>query len=209
MEAMDDAEAYVETEGEEDIIASEEKRFQHTPEASTAQSIFQVILRVNPWWYVLVLGFAYWLYRRFQPQLDQRWSEWKERREVAKEAAEMKKNPDAYRARMEAVEAHRRRLQERYNADAAAAQERARTEEEEKRMRKVEELESLMKGQGYRNKKKVEEAEWRDGVQTGQHGRGGSGRRVLRPDYNPLMGSGGGSGYRPERRNVGGGSGGG
>lgn len=30
-----------------------------------------------------------------------------------------------------------------------------------------------------------------------------------RPDYNPLMGSGGSSGYRPSRRGMGGGGGGG
>ena len=38
-----------------------------------------------------------------------------EKREQAAEAAAMKKDPDAYRAKMEAMEAARMRMQEKYN----------------------------------------------------------------------------------------------
>ena len=38
-----------------------------------------------------------------------------EAREQAAEAAAMKKDPDAYRAKMEAMEAARMRMQEKYN----------------------------------------------------------------------------------------------
>ena len=52
-----------------------------------------------------LLGFA----KLAPPQLQQ------EQRQQAAEAAAMKKDPDAYRAKMEAMESARLRMQEQYN----------------------------------------------------------------------------------------------
>ena len=50
-----------------------------------------------------------------QETLDCYASDSQEKREQAADAAAMKKDPDAYRAKMEAMEAARMRMQEKYN----------------------------------------------------------------------------------------------
>ncbi len=56
-------------------------------------------MSVNPWLYLALGLVLYFLYRRFSPHLETRYNRWKEQREEAREAAEIKKNPDLYRQR--------------------------------------------------------------------------------------------------------------
>lgn len=119
---------------------------------------------VNPWMVFFLAVGLYFLYQKFKPEIDARWTEWSEKRKEAAEIAEVKKNPDLYRAKMEAMELARRKLQEKYSAESAVALERMAEKEEEKKRQMVEEWENMQQGKGYRNKVKVEAAEFQDGV---------------------------------------------
>ena len=125
---------------------------------------FPVLAMVNPWMVVALAVSLYFLYQRFRPQIQERWAEYNERRQREAETAEIKKNPDLYRERMEAMEAARRKMQERYTAEAMVAAEKAAEREEERRRQQLEDWENLQQGKGYRNKVKVEAAEFTDGV---------------------------------------------
>merc|ERR550519_2892564 len=74
-----------------------------------------------------------------------RLTSWQEKREQAAEAAAMKKDPDAYRAKMEAMEVARMRMQEKYNQDADAEQLKR---EEADALRR----EEHQRGGGYKNR---------------------------------------------------------
>merc|ERR1712060_209484 len=80
----------------------------------------------NPWAFLILLYLCYRIYRWISPMVTEpladRYASWQEKREQAAEAAAMKKDPDAYRAKMEAMEAARMRMQEKYNQDADAEQ---------------------------------------------------------------------------------------
>ena len=54
--------------------------------------------------------------------------------------------------------------QAKYDSEAAEALEKQRIKDEERKQAKLEELENLVQGKGYKNKVKVEEAEFSDGV---------------------------------------------
>lgn len=195
-------EAFVETVKDDDYVVI-------SPPAGQEQafSIWTLLGMLNPWVVLLTAVGLYFLYQRFKPQIEERWSEWSERRQREAETAEIKKNPDLYREKMEAMELARRRMQERYTTESILAAEKAAEREEEKKRQQVEEWENLQQGKGYRNRVKVEAAEFGDGVTRTEDKTKAKKRSTLRPEGNfPLMGGGGGSGgYRPARRNVGGG----
>ena len=71
----------------------------------------------NPWALLILAYLTYKLYRHLKPfvtePITERFSAWKERRELQEEDAKYKKNPDEYRSKMEAMEAARIRLQQR------------------------------------------------------------------------------------------------
>ncbi len=127
-------------------------------------TMLAVLMSVNPWFYVLGAVGLYFLWRRFSPELQWRLAQWRHTRAEQAEAAEIKKNPDLFRARMEAVDAQRRRMQERYDLQAAEAAQREAEREEERRKQRVADLEGMMQGKGYRNKVRMERAEFSDGV---------------------------------------------
>lgn len=127
-------------------------------------NLFLVLLSLNPWYYVLLLGVLYYLYYRRRDEIHERYGQWQQERAESAEIAAIKKNPDLYREKMEAMERARRAMQERYDREAAVAAERATEKEEERRKDKLEQLENLAAGKGYKNKVKVEEAEFKDGV---------------------------------------------
>jgi hypothetical protein len=123
-------------------------------------------LVLNPWVWVATAVFVWLLTHKLRPRLREELGEWSRRRHEAAELEHMKKNPDAYRERMEAMEAARRRLQDRYDLAAQQAAELQMQKDEERRKQKLEELESLAQGKGYRNKVRVERVEMSDGVSS-------------------------------------------
>lgn len=129
----------------------------------------------SPWLIVAFIALMYYVYVNY---MADRLAEWKRKREEEKEAEDMKKNPDLYRARMEAVEKNRLRLQEKYNADASRLKEKELAKEEEKRKEKMENYEAYLKGETSQKKK----------------------NNLTNDDYNPLMGSGPSCSFRPGRR---------
>ena len=76
----------------------------------------------NPWILLLCAIFLYMLYQRYvKPALldpaGEAYQAWQERRQVDADVAAQKKNPDLYRARMEAMALARERQQVRLCAD--------------------------------------------------------------------------------------------
>ena len=63
----------------------------------------------NPWVLLLIAIAIYYLIQRLE--LNIKYQNWKEQRQYAAEAEHVKKNPDFYRARMEAMERARQKQQ--------------------------------------------------------------------------------------------------
>lgn len=112
-----------------------------------------VLATTNPF-VLLIIGVAfYFLYqRKLKPYFTPRWEEFKRRREEEAELAAIKKNPDIYREKMEAMERARQRMQEQYDQAAREMQEKEAAKEEAKRQEKIQEWENFKEGKGYRNK---------------------------------------------------------
>merc|ERR1712110_174778 len=143
----------------------------------------------------IVAVFAYYLIKRLN--LNTKYYEWQQKREYLAEAEHVKKNPDFYRQRMEAMERARQKQQEAHDIAAMELAEKERKKEEERRAQKVEQLENLVNGKGYNNKSSKAGAT--SSENSGKTSKEKTTKSNFRSDYNPLMG-GGGSGYRPERR---------
>ena len=161
------------------------------------------------------------------PQLQQ------EQRQQAAEAAAMKKDPDAYRAKMEAMESARLRMQEQYNQvfqrlkinsklngfkiqqivstqpfQAAEAEQLKREQAEAlKREQDIKDWEEHQRGGGYKNRAPAKVDKEREALEQQAKLKGKKGFKAPPPrtDFNPLMGGGGGAGYRPPARRGGGG----
>ena len=63
----------------------------------------------NPWIWLLTAIFAYYLIKRLN--LNTKYYDWQQKREYLAEAEHVKKNPDFYRQRMEAMERARQKQQ--------------------------------------------------------------------------------------------------
>lgn len=205
---MDEDEAYVETE-EDPLVPDTEPESQPPPQMPNLWILWFKHYLSNPWvLIILFLFFYFYVFKKFWPKIQNHWNDWRAKNEEAKVIADMKKNPDLYRQKIEAMDAIRRRQQETYEAAARLLAEKQREKDEEKQRQRLEDLENLVSGKGYRNKSDLR------GQDTTQEQQGTSGQQkikkkpLLRPEYNPLMGdSGGSSGYR--RRDLGGSGGGG
>merc|ERR1712018_834853 len=92
----------------------------------------------NPWVLLLIAIAVYYLIQRLE--LNIKYQNWKEQRQYAAEAEHVKKNPDLYRARMEAMERARQKQQEAHDIAARELAEKERQKEEERRAQKVEQL---------------------------------------------------------------------
>jgi len=157
----------------------------------------------NPWIWLITAILVYYFIKRLE--LNTKFSQWQQKREYAAEAEHIKKNPDFYRQRMEAMERARQRQQDSHDIAARDLAEKEMQKEEERRAQKLEQLENLVNGKGYNNKssKSCVTAS----VKTGTTSKDKTSKSNFRSDYNPLMGGGGGgeSRYRPDRREAGGG----
>ena len=76
---------------------------------------FAVLMSVNPWFYIFALLGLYFLFRKYREDLCQRYQDWADRRQAERDVAEMKKNPDKFRAQAEAMEKARRSMQAKYD----------------------------------------------------------------------------------------------
>ena len=140
----------------------------------------------------------------------------------------MKKDPDAYRAKMEAMEAARLRMQEKYNEvfgtkkilifgilylnthpqDAEAEQLKREEAEALRREQDIQDWEEHQRGGGYKNRAPTKVDKEREALEQQARAKGKKGFTAPPPrtDFNPLMGGGGGSSsYRPPARRGGGG----
>jgi len=165
----------------------------------------------NPWALIILLYLVYRIYRWLSPMLTEpiadRLASWQEQRQQAAEAAAMKKDPDAYRAKMEAMESARLRMQEQYNQAAEAEQLKREQAEALKREQDIKDWEEHQRGGGYKNRAPAKVDKEREALEQQAKLKGKKGFKAPPPrtDFNPLMGGGGGAGYRPPARRGGGG----
>lgn len=205
---IDDSEARVENVPDENLI---DESSLHQEYESVPPNIFQYawhyIATANPFVLIIIgVGFYFLYQRKIKPYLAPKWEEFKRRREEEAEIAAIKKNPDLYRERMEAVERARQRMQEQYDMAAQELKEKEAAKEEAKRQEKIQEWENFKDGKGYRNKSDKYKNNNEPTTESGQT-LGGKKKSTLRPDYNPLMGNSSGPSctYRPGRRGASGG----
>jgi len=155
----------------------------------------------NPWALLILIFLLYKLYRLLSPLITEpladRWDQWQQHREQQAEAARYKKNPDEYKNKMEALELARRKMQDRYNEDAEAMAVKRQEIEEKKREQEIQEWDDHLQGKGYKNRAKIGGDKEREALEQQARVKGKKGYKA---DYNPLMGGGGGSGYRPAPR---------
>ncbi len=152
---------------------------------------YAVLLSLNPWVYIVLAVAIWWFYNKYRDDIWRRIERWRQQRQEEADIAAIKKNPDAFRAKMEAMDEARRRLQDKYDSEARAAEERRLEKEAEAQRQRAKDLEDMMAGRGYRNKVR--------GTEDEDANKRMAAKAKLRPDYTPLMGH-GSSGYRPSRR---------
>eukprot|EP00088_Acartia_fossae_P056017 TRINITY_DN6516_c0_g1_i5.p1 TRINITY_DN6516_c0_g1~~TRINITY_DN6516_c0_g1_i5.p1 ORF type:complete len:238 (-),score=82.37 TRINITY_DN6516_c0_g1_i5:801-1475(-) len=164
----------------------------------------------NPWALLILAFLLYKIYgaikvKYINPLLD-RVADYRELKAMEAEAAFVKKNPDQYRAKMERMEEARARLQQQYEASAQQWKQKQLELEEKRRQQEIEDWESHQKGEGYRNRSTGKEDKEREALEQAaklKKEKKNGGPSGLRPEYNPLMGAGGGgSNYRAARRNF-------
>lgn len=160
----------------------------------------------NPWMLLILAILTYKIWQSIKPRIMQRYYGWQERRKEEEYAARYHKNPDEFRSKMEAMDAARAAMQERYDMDAVSWAEKQREKEERKRQQDIEDWENHKQGKGYKNAEKGGEDKQREALRQQAVVKG---KKGYRQEYNPLMGSGGGgAGFRPSPRSSGLGGGG-
>jgi len=172
---------------------------------------YRVLVYLSNPWALLILAFLlYKIFRKLKnryidPLLD-RFDEWREQQKLQAEAASIKKDPDAYRSKMEAMEQARVKLQEQYDKSAQEWMKKKAEQEEKKQQQEIEDWEKHQQGKSYNSKIGARQTVDKEREQLEQQAKI-KGKKGFKPDYNPLMGMGsGGSSYRPARRgNTGGG----
>ncbi|XP_046679996.1 selenoprotein S-like [Homalodisca vitripennis] len=145
-------------------------------------------------WYFLALCLIilyYW--QTIQQRLD-RWYNEKSDKEYA---AKCKKDPDWMRKRQLEMEAARKKMQEEMDAKAALHAAKMKEKEEQRR---AELLASTSTKGGQRLGSGETSSESANNTEPTR-----AAKKTYRPEYNPLMGSGGSGGYRPPRRGCPGG----
>ncbi|XP_025195415.1 selenoprotein S-like [Melanaphis sacchari] len=131
----------------------------------------------NGWYFMAFLILLAYLV----PKLWPHYLKWLEQRAVAAYDADIKKNPDLYKQKQEELQKARAKFQEEYEKKAKIALEK----QKEKEKKILEEKQALLN----------------NGI-TGQSMNSSEKSKKSKPDYNPLMGSGSGSNYRPPRRSA-------
>ncbi|XP_046382629.1 selenoprotein S-like isoform X2 [Ischnura elegans] len=135
-------------------------------------------------WYIVIFGsITYYLWAtKVKPMYER----WKKSAEESAYSAKYHKDPALFQARQEIMEAARRRMQEELEVKARQYLEKQKEIAEANRLERIADWERHEKGLGYRSKMKPKESDSGNSSQN----------------YNPLMGSGGSSGYRPPKKSC-------
>ncbi|XP_051162503.1 uncharacterized protein LOC127282366 [Leptopilina boulardi] len=131
-------------------------------------------------WYLVGLCFILLMASSY---LQEKYNSWKSKKDEAEYSAKYHKDPDIVYQRLTAIEDARNRMQEKYNQDSETCKQKA----EENKERKRQEL--LNSSDGKNNGYKL-------GGSTSD-----SKSRLLKQEYNPLMGN-SSRGYRPPKRSC-------
>lgn len=146
-------------------------------------------------WFVVGAGVLFYcLWIKMQPYIKK----FREHQEERRYAAFCHKNPDLVFARQEAMEAARQRLQTELDEKAELHAEKVKQREAKKR----EEYRTRQEAQG---PVRLGHRPSDQTTTTQSDNKGHKSKSSYRPDYNPLMGTGGSGGYRPPRRTCPGG----
>lgn len=162
-----------------------------TPMVITQVISWVVTIISNYGWPCLLLGVLCGvLWSRYAPSVRA----WRKKREEMEEAALYHKNPELALQRESALESARLRMQEQYAAASREHAEKQRIREEERNLQKLEAREAQLRGEGGRQLRQQPEVPAAPTTNLPKR------RPVFRQEYNPLLGSGPSSGYRPARR---------
>lgn len=142
-------------------------------------------LQAYGWFIVLAILVGLWLKNKLSPKLEKI-------RQKIETGREKKIDNETAQARLEAMEAARRRMQQQLDEQAQRHAEKMKEKEEEKRQQKIQEWDDHLQGKGYRNKHKIKEAEEAPKTIIKK-----SKNTLRKPDYNPLMGDGASCSWRP------------
>jgi len=173
------------------------------PQMTSLHYVVQYLM--NPWMLLIIAILLYKLWQKVRPSIMGRYQEWQDKRKEAEYAAQYHKNPDMFRQKMEAMDEARAKMQERYNKSAEEWATKQRELEEKKREQDIADWENHKDGKGYKSRANAGEDREREALRQQAIVKG---KKGFRPEYNPLMGMGGGSGYRPAPRGGGAGGGG-
>lgn len=148
----------------------------------------------NGWFITFGLIGLYVLYTKFESYFQS----WRPR----PQQPQYHGNPETLIQRQEAMEVARRRMQERQDALAEQQKVKQKELEERKRQEKINNWDQLQQGRGLGSKLGTSPREEEVAQPSGlsKRSKGSSSERLRGTDFNPLMGSAGGSSYRPERR---------
>ncbi|KAK0092274.1 hypothetical protein PV326_001799 [Microctonus aethiopoides] len=134
-------------------------------------------------WYILAVAVALFF---ASPYIKEKYSNWRTKKDEEEYYAKYHKNPDLFEERLTAVEAARRKMQEKYNEQAEIAKEKEEAKKELKRQQLLKLTNNLNNG----NK-----------LGIADNGPSSSKSSTLRNDYNPLMGD-TNRGYKPPKRSC-------
>ncbi|XP_049794107.1 selenoprotein S-like [Schistocerca nitens] len=148
----------------------------------------------NYGWYILGASLlCLYAWSKIKPHVYK----WLKDREDRQFAAKYHKDPDLIYKRQDAIETARRRLEEKYAAEAAKAAEKRKELEEKKRQEWLRRQEGTSHP-GHRLNEGLDQDSHNNATDENASRKKPTG---LRSDYNPLMGS-GSRGYRPPRRSC-------
>ncbi|KAI0232439.1 hypothetical protein LSAT2_017262 [Lamellibrachia satsuma] len=147
MDADDDSDVQVEVEEEMDETEVHPTSLDNKAPAFLIQhyQTAVVFLQNYGWYIVFVVIILIILKNRLEPYLRRVSHQMEQQRELHVD-------PDVAERRLEAMEAHRRRLQEEFDAKAARFAEEQKKKEEDRRKAKIEDWDRHLMGEGYRSR---------------------------------------------------------
>lgn len=159
---------------DEEIIYADEEETSYFESITDYLWNFLGFVQNNGWYFLAFIILLAYLF----PKLWPHYLKWLEQRAVAAYDADIKKNPDLFKQKQEELQKARVKFQEEYEKNAKIALEK----QKEKERKLLEEKRALLN--------------------NGTAGQSINRSKNSKTDYNPLMGSGSGSNYRPPRRSA-------
>ncbi|XP_015363530.1 PREDICTED: selenoprotein S-like [Diuraphis noxia] len=162
---------------EEEIINADDEEISYFESITDYVWSFLGFVQNNGWYFLaFIILLAYLV-----PKLWPHYLKWLKQRAEAAYDADIKKNPDLFKQKQEELQKARIKFQEEYEKKAKIALEK----QKEKEKKILEEKQALL-----------------NNGTSGQSINRSQKSKNSKPDYNPLMGSGSGSNYRPPRRSA-------